>query len=99
MALPVLSTSSPSSRPEIRVSPTPRAPKMRARCEIDLSPGTRTRPLSAPERRAVSGAGLACDTAGKSLEYGVTSAADLKFLQHLQQIRSGTSNRKAALEP
>ena len=26
------------------------------------------------------------------------SAADLKFLQHLQQIRLGTSNRKAALE-
>src|SRR5204863_8699867 len=27
----------------------------RARCEIDLSPGTRTRPVSAAERRAVSG--------------------------------------------
>jgi hypothetical protein len=27
-----------------------------------------------------------------------TSAADLKFLQHLPQIRLGTSNRKAALE-
>ena len=26
------------------------------------------------------------------------SAADLKFLHHLQQTRSGTSNRKAALE-
>jgi hypothetical protein len=26
------------------------------------------------------------------------SAADLKFLQHLQQAREGTSNRKAALE-
>src|SRR5438046_10494335 len=26
------------------------------------------------------------------------SAADLKFLHHLQQARSGTSNRKAALE-
>jgi hypothetical protein len=25
-------------------------------------------------------------------------AADLKFLQHLQQTREGTSNRKAALE-
>jgi hypothetical protein len=27
-----------------------------------------------------------------------TSAVDLKFLQQLQQIRRGTSNRKAALE-
>jgi catechol 2,3-dioxygenase-like lactoylglutathione lyase family enzyme len=30
--------------------------------------------------------------------YGVASAADLKFLHHLQQIRLGTSNRNAALE-
>ncbi|MFL5062710.1 MAG: hypothetical protein ACJ8DQ_21670, partial [Xanthobacteraceae bacterium] len=28
-----------------------------------------------------------------------TSAADLKFLQRLPQVRVGTSNRKAALEP
>jgi hypothetical protein len=28
----------------------------------------------------------------------VSSAADLKFLHHLPQSRSGTSNRKAALE-
>src|SRR5262249_28472961 len=62
MALLVLRTSSPSRRPEIRVSPTASAPKIRARFEIDLSPGTRTRPLSAPARRAVSGAGVACDT-------------------------------------
>jgi hypothetical protein len=27
-----------------------------------------------------------------------SSAADLKFLQHLQQARSGTSNREVALE-
>ena len=45
MALAVLRTSSPSSRPEIRVSPTASAPKIRARCEIDLSPGTRTLPV------------------------------------------------------
>jgi hypothetical protein len=30
--------------------------------------------------------------------HAVTSAADLKFLLHLQQARPGTSNRKAALE-
>jgi tripartite-type tricarboxylate transporter receptor subunit TctC len=29
---------------------------------------------------------------------GAASAADLKFLRHLQQTRLGTSNRKAALE-
>jgi hypothetical protein len=28
----------------------------------------------------------------------ITSAADLKFLMRLRQARSGTSNRKAALE-
>ena len=58
-ALPVLRTSSPSSRPEMRVSPTASAPKIKARCEIDLSPGTRTRPASGRERRAVSGDGAA----------------------------------------
>src|SRR3954468_21814664 len=57
MALPVLRTSSPSSSPKIRVSPTASAPKISARCEIDLSPGTRTRPASAPERRADIGNG------------------------------------------
>ena len=48
MALPVLSTSSPSSRPEIRVSPTASAPKISARWEIDLSPGTRSAALERP---------------------------------------------------
>ena len=55
MALPVLSTSSPSSSPEIPVSPDRQRAKYQARCEIDLSPGTRTEPASGPARRAVKG--------------------------------------------
>jgi hypothetical protein len=56
----VLITSSPSKSPLIRVSPTASAPSSSARIEIDLSPGTRTRPANGPLRRAVSGAGEAC---------------------------------------
>src|ERR1700753_3369723 len=52
----VLSTSSPSSRPEIRVWPTASAPRISARCEIDLSPGTLTLPARGPLERASSGA-------------------------------------------
>ena len=67
-AFAVLSTSSPSSNPLISVSPTESAPRIKARCEIDLSPGTRRRPRSGPWRRAVSGAGAAC--IGKILYHG-----------------------------
>src|SRR5262249_51628320 len=51
----VRKTSSPSSRPEMRVSPTVSAAKISARCEIDLSPGTRRRPFSGRLLRALSG--------------------------------------------
>ena len=57
-AAAVASTSSPSSRPVISVRPTASAPSISARCEIDLSPGTRILPASgAAGRAAVSGAG------------------------------------------
>ncbi len=47
-ALAVSSTSSASSSPVSRVTPVAKAPSISARCEIDLSPGTRTRPRSGP---------------------------------------------------
>ena len=50
IARPVSSTSWPSSRPVIRVSPTASAPRISARCEIDLSPGTSALPAQRPRR-------------------------------------------------
>ena len=47
-AFAVAATSSASSRPVMRVTPVARAPRINARWEIDLSPGT----LIRPERRA-----------------------------------------------
>ena len=44
MAAAVRSTSSPVRRPVIRVSPIARAPNIRARWLIDLSPGMAIRP-------------------------------------------------------
>ena len=61
-ALPVLSTSSPSSSPSTSVSPQVRRPNRKARCEIDLSPGGRTRPFSGLARMALRGeAAAGCD--------------------------------------
>ena len=55
-------TSSPSSRPVTRVVPTVSRPKIIARCEIDLSPGGRSRPRSGVPAVAVSGfVSDACD--------------------------------------
>src|ERR1700756_1560061 len=57
-------TSPDSSRPVMRVSPSARAPRIRARWEMDLSPGTWAVPLRGPARRAASGAGLALSIRG-----------------------------------
>ncbi len=60
IALPVSSTSCPSSSPVIRVSPTASAPRISARCEIDLSPGTSTLPRSGPPASARIGPAAPC---------------------------------------
>lgn len=52
-------TSPDSSSPEMRVFPRASAPKIRARWDMDLSPGTRARPESGALAKAVSGTGLA----------------------------------------
>src|SRR5438045_835716 len=50
--LAVDSTSADCSIPRIRDSPLPRAPQMSERCEMDLSPGTRTVPRAFIEASA-----------------------------------------------
>ena len=60
-ALPVRSTSSPSSSPSTFVSPQARRPIRKARWEIDLSPGGRTRPFSGLARTALRGEAAGCD--------------------------------------
>ncbi len=53
----VARTSSPSSRPVIRLLPTARAENINARCEIDLSPGTKIFPVSEPDGLNIAGCG------------------------------------------
>ena len=55
-ACAVRNTSSPSRSPSILVSPIASRPKISARCETDLSPDGRKRPVSGPDLRALSGA-------------------------------------------
>jgi len=55
IAAPVLRTSSPSSNPRMVVRPTASPPRMSARCDMDLSPGIRTRPVSGPPGRPIKG--------------------------------------------
>src|SRR5471030_1467780 len=55
MTVAVFSTSCASKRPVMRVSPTVSAPRIRARWEMDLSPGMAAVPLSGPDRRDFKG--------------------------------------------
>ena len=55
MALAVFMTSSPSSRPEIIVSPSASAPNISERCDIDLSPGIFVVPFRAEHLREIRG--------------------------------------------
>ena len=49
IARPVSMTSSPSSNPWIMVSPTDKAPSIKDRCDMDLSPGTSACPINGPD--------------------------------------------------
>ncbi len=74
-ALAVFSTSSASSSPVMVVRRVAIAPNIRARCEMDLSPGTLIRPDRAGDRVDDNGLGLACDTALRGLNFQATAAS------------------------
>src|SRR5579883_578891 len=67
-AAAVASTSSPSSRPLISVRPIASAPNISARCEIDLSPGTRI----VPDNGAAAGAAIRGAAAAERDEEAIT---------------------------
>src|SRR6516165_8187191 len=88
-ALAVLRTSSPSSKPVMCVRPVARAPSMSARCDIDLSPGTRTRPDNARDLIAHSGEGE---------EWGTGAAAPSGYARRLPGAMS-RRHRAGGVEP
>ena len=61
MALALLTTSSASKSPVMRVWPLATAPNINARCDMDLSPGTLIRPLRAVDLREMSGVGFGAE--------------------------------------
>src|SRR6516225_7216455 len=88
-ALAVLRTSSPSSKPVMCVRPVARAPSTSARCDIDLSPGTRTRPDNARDLIAHSGEGE---------EWGTGAAAPSGYARRLPGAMS-RRHRAGGVEP
>ena len=73
IAFAVLRTSSPSSRPFTTVSPMATAPNISARCDMDLSPGTRmvpVRPEALRDCRGEAGAMLKGNSNGWMVESG-----------------------------
>ena len=61
IAFAVSKTSCPSSKPKTSVRPTLSAPKIKDRCEIDLSPGTCASPLRGPHLCEIIGIGAPCE--------------------------------------
>jgi hypothetical protein len=91
IAAAVARTSSPSSKPEISVRPTASAPSINARCEIDLSPGTRILPASEFDGRAIVRGGAGRGEAGR-----VTAKGPLCSAQDAVAVKQASANM---LEP